>query len=243
MKKTEVNRNIKVYFEKCIVFNYLVKVSNNTQMRKSSIHIQPVKPGSERHNNRLQDLSHVRKDLSHLNESFQIDTIASRTKFVQDNCLRKTKRIMQRKSTPIREGVLLIDEQHSIEDLKRLANEIENKFGIKTIQAYTHKDEGHYDNITNEWKPNYHAHMVFDWTNHPTGKSIKMSRDDMAELQTLVAESLGLERGISSDKRHLNAIQYKAQQIKKDIEAMEKMSVKQEYTDEKIIHANTARKI
>ena len=196
-------------------------------MGKSSIHIQPVKSGSERHNNREQELDYVRKDLCYKNESFKIESISDRLKFVTENYKEKTKQKMQAKATPIREGVLLIEEEHTIEDLKRLGRRLEERFGIKTIQAYTHKDEGHYDKVTSEWKPNYHAHMVFDWTDHETGKSLKLNKEDISELQTIVAEELGLERGIPSDKKHLNAIQYKAEQVKKDIETIEKMPLKQ----------------
>jgi hypothetical protein len=186
-------------------------------MSKSSIHIVPVKAGSEKHNQREKELSYVRSDLSHLNSSFIVKSIAEAKQFAEKNCKEKTGRSMQAKATPIREGVLLIGQHHTADDLKKLGSRIEEKFGIKTIQGYCHKDEGHYDKITQEWKPNYHAHMVFDWTDHSTGKSIKMSRDDMAELQTIVADSLGLERGVSSSKEHLNAIQYKSQQEQKDL--------------------------
>ena len=186
-------------------------------MSKSSIHIVPVKAGSEKHNQREKELSYVRSDLSHLNSSFIVKSIAEAKQFAEKNCKEKTGRSMQAKATPIREGVLLIGQHHTADDLKKLGSCIEEKFGIKTIQGYCHKDEGHYDKITQEWKPNYHAHMVFDWTDHSTGKSIKMSRDDMAELQTIVADSLGLERGVSSSKEHLNAIQYKSQQEQKDL--------------------------
>lgn len=186
-------------------------------MSKSSIHIVPVKAGSEKHNQREKELSYVRSDLSHLNSSFIVRSIAEAKQFAEKNCKEKTGRSMQAKATPIREGVLLIGQHHTADDLKKLGSRIEEKFGIKTIQGYCHKDEGHYDKITQEWKPNYHAHMVFDWTDHSTGKSIKMSRDDMAELQTIVADSLGLERGQSSSKEHLNAIQYKNQQEQKDL--------------------------
>lgn len=187
-------------------------------MSKSSIHIVPVKAGSEKHNQREKELSYVRSDLSHLNSSFVVKSVREAKEFAEKNCKEKTGRTMQAKATPIREGVLLISEHHTAEHLKKLATSIEERFGIKTIQGYCHKDEGHKDKITQEWKPNYHAHMVFDWTDHNTGKSIKMSRDDMAELQTLVADSLGLERGVNSSKQHLNAIQYKSQQEQKDLE-------------------------
>ena len=187
-------------------------------MNKSSIHVLPVKVGSENHNQREKELSYVRSDLSHLNSSFVVKSIAEAKEFAEKNCKEKTGRVMQAKATPIREGVLLIGLHHTTADLKKLAGKIEQRFDIKTIQGYCHKDEGHYDKETKEWKPNYHAHMVFDWTDHDTGKSIKMSRDDMAELQTLVATSLGLERGVSSSKIHLNAIQYKSEQERKDLE-------------------------
>jgi hypothetical protein len=185
-------------------------------MAKSSIHIQPVKAGSERHNRREQKLDYVRNDLSYKNESFSTSDISERLKFVTENYKQKTGQKMQAKATPIREGVLLISENHTIEDLKKLGQKLEQRFGIKTIQAYTHKDEGHYDKITEVWKPNLHAHMVFDWTDHETGKSLKLDKQDISELQTIVAEELGLERGISSDVKHLNAIQYKEEQAKKN---------------------------
>lgn len=187
-------------------------------MSKSSIHVVPVKAGSEKHNQREKELSYVRSDLSHLNSSFVVKSIAEAKQFTEKNAKEKTGRTMQAKATPIREGVLLIGQHHTASDLKKLAVRIEEQFGIKTIQGYCHKDEGHYDKISGEWKPNYHAHMVFDWTDHATGKSIKMSRDNMAELQSVVAKELGLERGVSSSKEHLNAIQYKSQQEQKDLE-------------------------
>jgi hypothetical protein len=187
-------------------------------MGKSSIHIVPVKAGSEKHNQREKELSYVRSDLSHLNSSFIVKSIADAKQFAEKNGKEKTGRTMQAKATPIREGVLLIGQHHTADDLKKLAVRIEEQFGIKTIQGYCHKDEGHYDKISGEWKPNYHAHMVFDWTDHATGKSIKMSRDDMAKLQTVVAQELNLERGISSSKTHLNAIQYKSEQEQKDLQ-------------------------
>jgi hypothetical protein len=184
----------------------------------------PVKAGSESHNQREKELSYVRSDLSRLNSSFVFKSIAEAKAFAEKNAKEKTGRTMQAKATPIREGVLLIDKYHTADDLKKLAEKIEQRFDIKTIQGYCHKDEGHYDKETKEWKPNYHAHMVFDWTDHATGKSIKMSRDDMAELQTIVANSLELERGVSSSKVHLNAIQYKSQQEQKDLEKIHNLN-------------------
>lgn len=186
-------------------------------MGKSSIHIQPVKGGSEQHNERTKELSYVRAELSHLNSGFKDVSIAEAKAFAKQNYQEKVGQKMQAKATPIREGVLLTSEAHTAEDLRRLGKEIEKEFGIKTIQAYCHKDEGHYDKETAEWKPNYHGHMVFDWTDHETGKSIKMSRDDMSKLQTIVADGLGLERGKNSSVKHLNSVQFKQVQVEKDL--------------------------
>ena len=60
------------------------------------------------------------------------------------------------------------------------------------------------DNAT--WKPNLHAHIVWDWMNHDTGKSCKLDEKAMSEMQTVLAECLEMERGISKEitgKEHL----------------------------------------
>ena len=72
-----------------------------------------------------------------------------------------------------------------------------------------------------EWTPNLHAHVVFDWT-QPNGKSVRLSRDDMAELQTIASETLGMERGVSSDRRHLSAVQYKTERAREQLQELSK---------------------
>lgn len=187
---------------------------------KSSIHVVAVKSGSERHNEREQELDYVRKDLTPENERFKLMKIAEAWANIEQRYRESTGQKMQAKATPIKEGVLLISKEHGIEDLKNLASKLLERFGIKTIQAYTHKDEGHYDIETKEWKPNYHAHMVFDWTDQKTGKNLKLSREDMSEMQDIVAKELQLERGVKSDKKHLNPLAWKAQEVQKDLEKL-----------------------
>jgi hypothetical protein len=106
-------------------------------------------------------------------------------------------------------------------DLRLFAERVEAKYKIKTLQIYIHRDEGHkataediaagLADTPGEFICNHHAHIVFDWMDHATGKSIKINKQQTSELQTLLAETLGMERGVSSDKKHLNALQYKAQ--------------------------------
>ena len=139
----------------------------------------------------------------------------------------KTGRAMQAKATPIREGVIVIKQDTTIEQLRGLADAIEQRWGIKTLQIYTHMDEGHTDS-EGTWKPNLHAHIVFDWVNHETGKSIKLSRQDMAEMQTMVADCLQMERGESSDLKHLGAIQYKTQAEEQRLRTLKEQTAQEE---------------
>lgn len=56
--------------------------------------------------------------------------------------------------------------------------------------------------------------MVFDWTDEK-GKTIKLNRYQMSEMQTIVAEELEMKRGISSNKQHLSAVSFKVQEEEK----------------------------
>lgn len=186
-------------------------------MGKSSMHIRGVSPGSESHNERKKELSYVRSDLTHLNSSFKVCSISERRKEISQKYQETTGQKMQAISKPIREGVLLLDEKHNAEDLRRLGEKLEKEFGIKTIQAYVHKDEGHYDKDNGKWKPNLHGHMVFDWTKED-GKAVRLGRGDMSKMQTIVAQELNMERGISSDKRHIESKTFKSLKLTEEIE-------------------------
>jgi hypothetical protein len=176
--------------------------------KQTSVNVQPVKGGSEEHNKREKELDYVRKDLSHLNQYWESDTQANRLATIKELAKAKTGRTMQAKATPIREGVVVIQESTTMEDLHRLADAYRDRLGIEVFQIAIHRDEGHKG--SKEWKPNLHAHLVFDWTDHSTGKSVKLNRQKMAEMQTITAEVLGMERGQSSEKKHLTAQQFKA---------------------------------
>ena len=121
--------------------------------------------------------------------------------------------------SPIREGVLLIKPDTTLADVKKFGEECQRRWGITPLQIFLHKDEGHWLNgqpdaedkesfqVGEKWfKPNYHAHIVFDWMNHDTGKSQKLNDNDMMEMQTLASDILFMERGQSktiTDKEHL----------------------------------------
>lgn len=113
-----------------------------------------------------------------------------------------------RGSTPLKEGVVVIKEDTTMEQLQKFCKVCNERWGVTALQVFIHRDEGHYgipgDNTT--WKPNLHAHIVWDWMNHDTGKSCKLDEKAMSEMQTVLAECLEMERGISKDitgKEHL----------------------------------------
>ena len=143
----------------------------------------------------------------------------------------KTGRKMQAKATPIREGVIVIRQDTTLEQLKGLATAIEQRWGIETLQIYTHKDEGHTDS-EGAWKPNLHAHIVFDWIDHTSGKSIKLSKQDMAEMQTMVADCLEMVRGESSDIKHLGAVQDKNKEEAERLQTLKEKIAQEEQARE-----------
>ena len=121
--------------------------------------------------------------------------------------------------SPIREGVLLIRPDTTLADVHKFGEECQRRWGITPLQIFLHKDEGHWlggkpdtedkesFQVGGKWfKPNYHAHIVFDWMNHDTGKSRKLNDEDMAAMQTLASDILMMERGQSKNvtgKEHL----------------------------------------
>ena len=121
--------------------------------------------------------------------------------------------------SPIREGVLLIRPENTLADVREFGEECQRRWGITPLQIFLHKDEEHWlgekpdaedkesFQVGEKWfKPNYHAHIVFDWMNHETGKSRKLNDEDMAAMQTLASDILMMERGQSKNvtgKEHL----------------------------------------
>ena len=113
-----------------------------------------------------------------------------------------------RGSTPLKEGVVVIKNDTTLEQLQHFCEVCKERWGITALQIFIHRDEGHYGTPgdTATWKPNLHAHIVWDWMNHDTGKSCKLDEKAMSDMQTVLAECLDMERGISKEitgKKHL----------------------------------------
>jgi hypothetical protein len=117
-------------------------------------------------------------------------------------------------------------------DLLKYTKKVEERWGIRAIQIHIHRDEGHYENPDDPstWKPNLHAHIIWDWMNHDTGNSYKLGKKDMEELQDMAADTLEMERGqrkSETGREHLEhndfiLFQQKKQSAELDIEIAEK---------------------
>ena len=139
--------------------------------------------------------------------------------------------------SPIREGVLLIRPDTTLADVRKFGEECQRRWGITPLQIFLHKDEGHWLNgqpktedkesfqVGNRWfKPNYHAHVVFDWMNHETGKSRKLNDEDMATMQTLASDILLMERGQAkavTGKEHLERNDFIIKKQKVELQRIE----------------------
>jgi len=139
--------------------------------------------------------------------------------------------------SPIREGVLLIRPDTTLADVRKFGEECQRRWGITPLQIFLHKDEGHWLNsqleaedkesfqIGSRWfKPNYHAHIVFDWMNHETGKSRKLNDEDMATMQTLASDILLMERGQAkavTGKEHLERNDFIIEKQKAELQRIE----------------------
>ena len=139
--------------------------------------------------------------------------------------------------SPIREGVLLIRPDTTLADVRKFGEECQRRWGITPLQIFLHKDEGHWLNgqpeaedkesfqVGNRWfKPNYHAHIVFDWMNHETGKSRKLNDEDMATMQTLASDILLMERGQAkavTGKEHLERNDFIIKKQKAELQRIE----------------------
>ena len=139
--------------------------------------------------------------------------------------------------SPIREGVVLIRPDTTLADVRKFGEECQRRWGITPLQIFLHKDEGHWLNgqpeaedkesfqVRNRWfKPNYHAHVVFDWMNHETGKSRKLNDEDMATMQTLASDILLMERGRSkavTGREHLERNDFIIEKQKAELQRIE----------------------
>lgn len=138
-------------------------------------------------------------------------------------------------------------------------NQIKSPLGIKLFAAFLHVDEGNWINQFGRsacllkgsdgnwhdptgvrhdpkkegltWKQHWHGHLWFACVDHETGKTIRPSTDELSQIQTLVANELGMERGIIGSKaRHKGTTDYKRDKINEELKK-EKERLQKEVKD------------
>lgn len=149
--------------------------------------------------------------------------------------------------SPLREGVIVCKEDTTMEQLHHFADLCHERFGITALQIHLHRDEGHYTDPSDKksWKPNYHAHIVWDWMNHETGRSYKLNADDISAIQDFAAEALEMERGeskVETGAQHLERNDYIIAKQKQVLEATkaqtEQLAKEKEAKDQQIADLN-----
>ena len=191
-------------------------------MAKSSINFKPCKVKiSEAHNERKVKLDYVYPEHSHKNDSWKSESISSRSVEIKKLYHEQIGQEMQSTANPIREAVVLIKADTEVHHLQELGRRIQEEFGPTLFQIHIHRDEGHLDE-QRKFVPNLHAHLVFDWQDKRKGltrkkwvnrkgikmeveastyaRSFRLGKIDMAKIQTLTAEVLGMERGVANSK-------------------------------------------
>lgn len=135
--------------------------------------------------------------------------------------------------SPIREAIVILDEHTTVDDFKPFLDWLQTK-GVTPIRIDLHRDEGWTDELTGERKYNLHAHLICDWVDHNTGRTAKLSDDDMPEMQTQIAKSLGMERG--KPKSETGAVGYDADvyRAKKAAEKVKELQTMIDDLNEKI---------
>lgn len=127
------------------------------------------------------------------------------------------------------EAVVNLNQNHTMEDLKKLNENIEKEFGFRAVQTAIHRDEGH----IKDGRPiyNYHAHIVF-CNLDKNGKTLlkNMTKSDLSKLQDLVSDNLQMERGKPAKEtgaKHKHHTVYRAEKEKEHLEN-ENKELKQE---------------
>lgn len=202
---------------------------------KTSINFKASKSDSEAHNFRKKTFDYIRKDLTVKNEYWSEEKLSDRLHKIESYCKEKSGRKLQKNAMPIREAVVVIKDDTTLQDLHNLSKRLEEELQIRIFQIAIHKDEGHFDKEAKEWKPNYHAHMVADWQDLKTGKTLKHQSFHYSKMQDITAECLGMERGVEGSKVRLEAIEFKIQKKEQELLALDEKinNVKSELSSKK----------
>ena len=148
------------------------------------------------------------------------------------------------------ELVVNLKKHHTLKDLKKIAKYVEEKFGYRATLITLHRDEGHYEydeqgNAT-KFVANIHGHIRFCVLDPENGKSIYRQkfrkRLEFKQLQTQIANILGLQRGTPNpNRKNIPSRIYK--RLVKDPEALAIMTASVPEAMKKVVEKLTLAKL
>jgi len=184
-------------------------------MAKSSIHFRKVSAFSFKHNETSRPAYAIfDPDENEINRSAKAakqmwDRLYDRA--IEKLTAEGVKRKPEKKNT-LHEAVINLENWHTLDDIEALSQEIEAELGITALQISVHRDEGHINEETGDVKMNYHAHVTYFTLDQETGRQNWRQakvKPKLSEIQDLVADRLGMERGKSSTRRHIESGKYR----------------------------------
>ena len=198
-------------------------------------HIEPCNiEQSERHNRRdpeyIASLDprtiYVRLELTHNNNVYVAPDVEGKT--LQDVYEEIKVMVKQKTGRRMQERIVEITDKKGRKK-KRNGSSPRRESVVRIKSNTTIRDEGHYVDPDNPktWIPNLHAHIIWDWMNHETGKSYKLNGNDCKLIQDMVADSLGMERGMSKEEtgaEHLKRNDYILQKQKKELNELKEQT-------------------
>jgi hypothetical protein len=147
-------------------------------------------------------------------------------------------------------AVCNITSEHTLEDLKNLADYYKEKYGFQCYQYAIHRDEGEPLFLDKKktkpkldkdgrqvYRVNYHGHLEFLMLNERGCTCFKkkdFGKKKMSEIQTEAAQILGMKRGkFFSDSVRLDHNQYRQEQRRiEQAQEIAREETRKEYTDE-----------
>lgn len=224
--------------------------------KKTMKHFKAASISADKHNKREKQLEHPRPELQPENtpdwiweaedkESvYMMRKRAEREYYAKERTIKgkngseyTTHRSLPKNAEPVKEAVVVIKEDTTINEVKKWALGCQEKYGVRPVGVYLHLDEGHWGELDEDagqtedmyrrtdgkewkrlnekgnweyWKPNFHAHVVFDWFDHDKACCINLGRKIMSDMEDDLACQLGMERGTPSGKKGLDANTWKA---------------------------------
>lgn len=179
-------------------------------MKVTSAHFNPKIQPYLRHNDRTNTSSpNIHQDLMHLNECTKsASEVLREIDKLYDEAMQKLKGTKGKRTPKERsyhEAIFEIAEDTTMEQCQKLADEICELTGFRTLQISIHRDEGHTD-LEGNFKTHYHAHAVFFTLDKESGKQLarqeaSLTKFNLSKIQDLASEIFGLQRGEKNSKK------------------------------------------